>query len=404
MFIDLAYVLQKLKVDFSNIGGFIVLDFDMNSIFQNARIKVVGCGGGGGNAVNRMIEDGLKNVEFIVVNTDNQALRLSKAESKIQIGEKLTRGLGAGANPEIGEKAAEESKDMIKDAIQGAELVFITAGMGGGTGTGAAPVVAEIAKSLGILTVGVVTKPFPFEGRKRMIQADMGIANLMSKVDTLVTIPNERLLTMVDKKTSLLEAFKKADDVLRQGVQGISDLITIPGIVNRDFADVKAIMSDKGLAHMGIGRGTGENRAIEAAKQAISSPLLETSIIGATGVLMNVTGGPDLSLHEIHEAGNMVQESTDEDAVFMFGAVIDEDLKDEIRVTLIATGFEGSTNKKVSEILKEEILSSKKESSQISDEDVNKKSDDKKDFKLNNVDKDDDYGIPAFLRKRDFNK
>lgn len=381
-----------------------MLDFDMNSIFQNARIKVVGCGGGGGNAVNRMIEDGLKNVEFIVVNTDNQALRLSKAESKIQIGEKLTRGLGAGANPEIGEKAAEESKDMIKDAIQGAELVFITAGMGGGTGTGAAPVVAEIAKSLGILTVGVVTKPFPFEGRKRMIQADMGIANLMSKVDTLVTIPNERLLTMVDKKTSLLEAFKKADDVLRQGVQGISDLITIPGIVNRDFADVKAIMSDKGLAHMGIGRGTGENRAIEAAKQAISSPLLETSIIGATGVLMNVTGGPDLSLHEIHEAGNMVQESTDEDAVFMFGAVIDEDLKDEIRVTLIATGFEGSTNKKVSEILKEEILSSKKESSQVSDEDVNKKSDDKKDFKLNNVDKDDDYGIPAFLRKRDFNK
>ncbi|OAT86863.1 cell division protein FtsZ [Candidatus Arthromitus sp. SFB-turkey] len=381
-----------------------MLDFDMNSIFQNARIKVVGCGGGGGNAVNRMIEDGLKNVEFIVVNTDNQALRLSKAESKIQIGEKLTRGLGAGANPEIGEKAAEESKDMIKDAIQGAELVFITAGMGGGTGTGAAPVVAEIAKSLGILTVGVVTKPFPFEGRKRMIQADMGIANLMSKVDTLVTIPNERLLTMVDKKTSLLEAFKKADDVLRQGVQGISDLITIPGIVNRDFADVKAIMSDKGLAHMGIGRGTGENRAIEAAKQAISSPLLETSIIGATGVLMNVTGGPDLSLHEIHEAGNMVQESTDEDAVFMFGAVIDEDLKDEIRVTLIATGFEGSTNKKVSEILKEEILSSKKESSPISDEDVNKKSDDKKDFKLNNVDKDDDYGIPAFLRKRDFNK
>lgn len=405
LFIDLVYVLQKLKVDFSSIGGFIVLDFDMNSIFQNARIKVVGCGGGGGNAVNRMIEDGLKNVEFIVVNTDNQALRLSKAESKIQIGEKLTRGLGAGANPEIGEKAAEESKDMIKDAIQGAELVFITAGMGGGTGTGAAPVVAEIAKSLGILTVGVVTKPFPFEGRKRMIQADMGIANLMSKVDTLVTIPNERLLTMVDKKTSLLEAFKKADDVLRQGVQGISDLITIPGIVNRDFADVKAIMSDRGLAHMGIGRGTGENRAIEAAKQAISSPLLETSIIGATGVLMNVTGGPDLSLHEIHEAGNMVQESTDEDAVFMFGAVIDEDLKDEIRVTLIATGFEGSTNKRVSDILKEEILSSKKESSQISsDEDANEKNEDKKDFKLNNIDKDDDYGIPAFLRKRDFNK
>lgn len=383
-----------------------MLDFDMNGAFQNARIKVVGCGGGGGNAVNRMIEDGLKNVEFIVVNTDNQALSLSKAESKIQIGEKLTRGLGAGANPEIGEKAAEESKDMIKEAIQGAELVFITAGMGGGTGTGAAPVVAEIAKSLGILTVGVVTKPFPFEGRKRMIQADKGIANLMSKVDTLVTIPNERLLTMVDKKTSLLEAFKKADDVLRQGVQGISDLITIPGIVNRDFADVKAIMSDKGLAHMGIGRGTGENRAIEAAKQAISSPLLETSIIGATGVLMNVTGGPDLSLHEIHEAGNMVQESTDEDAVFMFGAVIDEDLKDEIRVTLIATGFEGGSTKKVSEILKGEILSTKSEPipTQNNEEVKSKKEEEKKDFKLNSNDKDEYYGIPAFLRKRDFNK
>ena len=239
-----------------------------------------------------------------------------------------------------------------------------------------------------------------------MIQADMGISNLMSKVDTLVTIPNERLLTMVDKKTSLLEAFKKADDVLRQGVQGISDLITIPGIVNRDFADVKAIMSDRGLAHMGIGRGTGENRAIEAAKQAISSPLLETSIIGATGVLMNVTGGPDLSLHEIHEAGNMVQESTDEDAVFMFGAVIDEDLKDEIRVTLIATGFEGSINRKVSEILKEEILTTKTDVPKtINDDKKEESQEERKDFKKNNSnDKDDDYGIPAFLRKRDFNK
>ena len=377
-----------------------MLDFDMNSVFQNAKIKVVGCGGGGGNAVNRMIEDGLKNVEFIVVNTDNQALRLSRAELKIQIGEKLTRGLGAGANPEIGQKAAEESKDMIKDAIQGAELVFITAGMGGGTGTGAAPVVAEIAKSLGILTVGVVTKPFPFEGRQRMMQADAGIISLMSKVDTLVTIPNERLLTMVDKKTSLLEAFKRADDILRQGVQGISDLITIPGIVNRDFADVKAIMSDKGLAHMGIGRGTGENRAIEAAKQAISSPLLETSIIGATGVLMNVTGGPDLSLHEIDEAGKMVQESTDEDAVFMFGAVIDEELKDEIRVTLIATGFEGNTkitNGEVSKMLNNKISSTEKtESTQPMDDIL-------KDSGKNKSDNDEDKdfgGIPPFLRTR----
>lgn len=316
-----------------------MLDFDVD-MQEFANIKVIGCGGGGSNAVNRMILDGLKNVEFIAINTDKQALLLSNASQKIQIGDKLTKGLGAGANPEIGQKAAEESKEEIAEAIKGSDMVFITAGMGGGTGTGAAPVVAEIAKSLGILTVGVVTKPFPFEGRRRMMHAEMGIDNLRKRVDTLVTIPNERLLTMVDKKTTLLDSFKFADDVLRQGVQGISDLITIPGLVNLDFADVRAVMLDKGLAHMGVGNGKGDERAQEAAKQAISSPLLETSIVGATGVLLNVTGGLDLGLLEINEAAEIVQQAADPDANIIFGAVIDENLKDEIRITVIATGFE----------------------------------------------------------------
>ncbi|MDV3427807.1 MAG: cell division protein FtsZ, partial [Bacillota bacterium] len=307
---------------------------------QFAKIKVVGCGGGGNNAVNRMILSGLKNVEFIAINTDKQALMLSNASLKIQIGDKLTKGLGAGANPEIGQKAAEESKEEISQSIKGADMVFITAGMGGGTGTGAAPIVAEIAKSLGILTVGVVTKPFPFEGRKRMLHAEMGIKNLKEKVDTLVTIPNERLLTMVDKKTTLMDSFKLADNVLKQGVQGISDLITIPGLVNLDFADVKTIMEDRGLAHMGTGRASGDDRAKEAAKQAISSPLLETSIVGATGVLLNVTGGADLGLFEITEAAEIVQQAADPDANIIFGAVIDENLKDELRITVIATGFD----------------------------------------------------------------
>jgi len=315
-----------------------VLDFDM--VEGCANIKVVGCGGGGNNAVNRMIASGLRNVEFISVNTDKQALMMSNANQKIQIGDKLTKGLGAGANPEIGEKAAQESKEEIVQSIKGSDMVFITAGMGGGTGTGAAPVIAEIAKSMGILTVGVVTKPFPFEGRKRQLHAEMGIKNLKERVDTLVTIPNERLLSIVDKKTSLMEAFKLADDVLRQGVQGISDLITIPGLINLDFADVKTIMTDKGLAHMGVGRGKGDNRATDAAKQAISSPLLETSIVGATGVLLNITGGQDLSLVEINEAAEIVQQAADPDANIIFGAVIDENLKDEISITVIATGFE----------------------------------------------------------------
>lgn len=316
-----------------------MLDFEFD-IDQGAQIKVVGVGGGGNNAVNRMIEAGLRGVEFISVNTDKQALYLSKANQKIQIGDKLTKGLGAGANPEVGEKAAEENRDEITQALKGADLIFITAGMGGGTGTGAAPVVASIAKELGVLTVGVVTKPFLFEGRKRMIHAEQGVAKLKDCVDTLVTIPNDRLLQVVDKKTPITEAFRVADDVLKQGVQGISDLITIPGLINLDFADVKTIMLDTGLAHMGIGKATGEGRAVEAAKQAISSPLLETTINGATGVLLNITGGPNLSLFEVNEAADQVKEAADPDANIIFGAVINEELGDEIRITVIATGFD----------------------------------------------------------------
>jgi len=282
-----------------------VLEFDID-MDQFATIKVVGVGGGGNNAVNRMIEHGLKGVDFISVNTDKQALYVSQATQKIQIGEKLTKGLGAGANPEIGQKAAEESKDDIAQILKGADMVFITAGMGGGTGTGAAPIVAEIARELGILTVGVVTKPFIFEGKQRMINAEMGISELKSRVDTLVTIPNDRLLQVVEKRTSMLEAFKIADDVLRQGVQGISDLIAVPGLVNLDFADVRTIMKEKGLAHMGIGKGSGDNRATDAAKQAIQSPLLETTIEGAKGVLLNITGGANLGLFEVNEAAELV--------------------------------------------------------------------------------------------------
>lgn len=315
-----------------------MLEFDVDSQ-QFAVIKVIGVGGGGSNAVNRMIEAGLKGIEFIAVNTDKQALLLSNASQKIQIGEKLTKGLGAGANPEIGQKAAEESKEVIHNSIKGADMVFITSGMGGGTGTGAAPIVAETAKELGILTVGVVTKPFSFEGRKRILQAEEGIKELKSKVDTLVIIPNDRLLQVTEKKTSIVDAFCIADDVLRQGVQGISDLIAVPGLVNLDFADVKTIMLNTGMAHMGIGCSNGENRATEAAKQAIQSPLLETSIEGAKGVLLNITGGPNLGLFEVNEAAELVAQSADPDANIIFGAVIDEELKDEIRITVIATGF-----------------------------------------------------------------
>lgn len=314
---------------------------------QLAKIKVIGVGGGGSNAVNRMIENGLQGVEFIAVNTDAQALHLSKAEHKLQLGGKLTRGLGAGANPEVGKKAAEESKEHLEGVLSGADMVFITAGMGGGTGTGAAPVIAEIAKEIGALTVGVVTRPFTFEGRKRSSQAAGGIGALKEKVDTLIVIPNDRLLEIVDKNTPMLEAFREADNVLRQGVQGISDLIAVPGLINLDFADVKTIMSDKGSALMGIGVATGENRATEAAKKAISSPLLETSIDGAQGVLMNITGGTNLSLYEVHEAAEIVSSASDQEVNMIFGSVINENLKDEIIVTVIATGFNDQENMRV---------------------------------------------------------
>jgi len=320
-------------------GGIRVLDFDVG-MEQFAQIKVIGVGGGGNNAINRMIEDGLKGVEFVSVNTDKQALFLSKASMKIQIGEKLTRGLGAGSDPEVGGKAAEESREEIAEAIKGSDMVFVTAGMGGGTGTGAAPIVASVAREMGILTVGVVTKPFTFEGRKRMVQAERGIQQLKENVDTLVIIPNDRLLQVIQKNTSMVEAFKMADDILRQGVQSISDLIAVPGLVNLDFADVKTIMYNTGIAHMGIGRASGENRAEEAAKQAIHSPLLETSIEGARGVLLNITGGADLGLLEVNAAAELVQKAADPEANIIFGAVINEDLKDEILITVVATGFD----------------------------------------------------------------
>lgn len=304
-----------------------------------AIIKVIGVGGGGNNAVNRMIEHGVQGVDFIAVNTDAQALNMSKAPVKLQIGGKLTRGLGAGANPEVGRKAAEESKEQIEEALRGADMVFVTAGMGGGTGTGAAPVIAQIAKELGALTVGVVTRPFTFEGRKRSTQAVGGISMMKEAVDTLIVIPNDRLLEIVDKNTPMLEAFREADNVLRQGVQGISDLIAVPGLINLDFADVKTIMSNKGSALMGIGIASGENRAAEAAKKAISSPLLETSIDGAKGVLMNITGGSNLSLFEVQEAADIVASASDEEVNMIFGSVINDDLEDQIVVTVIATGF-----------------------------------------------------------------
>lgn len=315
-----------------------MLEFDTNDDTL-AVIKVIGVGGGGNNAVNRMIEHGVQGVEFIAVNTDAQALKLSSAEIKLQIGGKSTRGLGAGANPEVGKKAAEESKEQLEEALAGADMVFVTAGMGGGTGTGAAPVIAQIARDLGALTVGVVTRPFTFEGRKRQSQALAGTEAMKEAVDTLIVIPNDRLLEIVDKSTPMLEAFREADNVLRQGVQGISDLIAVPGLINLDFADVKTIMSNKGSALMGIGIASGETRAIEAAKKAISSPLLETSITGAKGVLMNITGGASLSLFEVQEAAAIVASASDEDVNIIFGSVINDELKDEIVVTVIATDF-----------------------------------------------------------------
>ena len=326
-----------------------MMDIDDNSNLTmmdgTATIKVIGVGGAGNNAVNRMLDQGIKSVDFIAVNTDRQALQKSKASTKIQIGEKITRGLGAGANPDVGAQSAEESKTELSEVLRGADMVFVTCGMGGGTGTGAAPIVASCAKEMGILTIGVVTKPFTFEGKKRLTQAERGIESLKGKVDTLVVIPNDKLLQVIDRKTSIVEAFKMADDVLRQGVQGISDLIAIPGLVNLDFADVKTIMLNTGMAHMGIGRASGENRAEDAAKQAIQSPLLETSIEGARGVIINITGGSNLGLHEVNTAAELIQRSVDPEANIIFGAVIDESLDEDIVITVIATGFEKEDEK-----------------------------------------------------------
>ena len=306
-----------------------------------ARIKVIGIGGGGSNAVNRMIEAGIEGIEFLVANTDLQALKRSRAPIKIQLGGKLTKGLGAGANPEIGRNAALEDTEKIIEALEGADMVFVTTGLGGGTGTGSAPIIASLATELNALTVAVVTKPFQFEGRRRMMQAEQGLRELRECVDTVITIPNERLLHTVDRTASLQDSFKLADDVLRQAVQGISDLITVPGLINLDFADVKAIMQGMGLALMGAGRASGENRALEATQQAISSPLLEEATIeGAKGVLINITGGPDLTLYEVNEASSIIREAADDDANIIFGAVIDENLRDEMKITVIATGFD----------------------------------------------------------------
>ena len=311
-----------------------------NEVQPLAKIKVIGVGGGGNNAVNRMIVEGVKGVEFITVNCDVQALNMSKAEERIQIGEKLTKGLGAGANPEIGEKAAEESREQITDALRGADMVFVTAGMGGGTGTGAAHIVAECAKEVGALTVGVVTKPFHFEGKRRMNQAEVGIATLKSKVDTLITIPNQKLLEVIERKTTMLESFRIVDEILQKGVDGIASLIAVPGLINLDFADVKSVMSNAGSALMGIGTGKGEGGARAATEAAIKSPLLEASLEGAKGVLLNVTGGPEMSLFDVDDASTIVTEAADPNANVIFGAVIDENMGDEIRVTVIATGFE----------------------------------------------------------------
>lgn len=306
---------------------------------QTTVIKVVGVGGGGNNAVNSMVEDNLGLIQFIAVNTDNDTLKLSKADVKLQIGEKLTKGLGAGGNPEVGEKAAEENKEEIAQALKGADMVFVAAGMGGGTGTGAAPVVASVAKEMGILTVGVVTRPFNFEGKRRANAAAMGIEKLKEQVDALIVIPNDKLLGLVEKNTTMLEAFKIADDVLRQGVSGISDVIVVPGLINCDFNDVKAIMENTGYAHMGSGKASGDNRAEEAAKLAISSPLLETTIDGAKGILLNITGGKSLTLLEANQAAVIVQDHVDPDVNFIFGVVIDESLDDEVYVTIVATDF-----------------------------------------------------------------
>ena len=365
-------------------------DNELNYMMDGtATIKVIGVGGAGNNAVNRMIEAGIRNVEFIAVNTDRQTLNESKAGSKIQIGEKLTRGLGAGANPDIGSQAAEESRAEIAEVLKGADMVFVTAGMGGGTGTGAAPIVAATAKEMGILTIGVVTKPFTFEGKKRLAQAERGITSLKGKVDTLVVIPNDKLLQVIDRKTSMIEAFRMADDVLRQGVQGLSDLISVPGVINLDFADVRTIMLNQGMAHMGIGCASGENRAEDAAKQAIQSPMLETSIEGARGIIINITGGSDMGLHEANTAAELVQRSADPEANIIFGTVIDESMGDELQITVIATGFEKEDERRASSPYENIVADAWRKRSAGSMSSVSNSSNDSN----------GDLDIPTFLRK-----
>src|SRR5438477_9144607 len=332
---DVGYVLLFLKKGATN-----MLPIGNHQVEGFAQIRVIGVGGGGSNAVNRMIQANMMGIEFIAVNTDAQALLLTEAQHRIRIGDKLTRGLGAGGSPGVGAKAAEENAEELYEVLKGSDMVFITAGMGGGTGTGASPVIAQISREVGALTVGVVTKPFTFEGSRRRLGADEGIAAMREQVDTLITIPNDRLLQISDKKTTLNEAFRIADDVLRQGIQGISDLITEPGLINLDFADVKTIMQLAGSALMAIGRGTGDSRCIDAARQAIESPLLEISIERAKGVLFNITGGPDLGMLEVHEAASVIQQAADPEANIIFGAVIDPEMGSDVKITLIATGFD----------------------------------------------------------------
>lgn len=358
-----------------------------------AKIRVIGVGGGGGNAVNSMVEmASIKGVDFISINTDAQALLASKSTTKVQIGENLTKGLGSGGNPEIGEHAANESREKIKDLLEGSDMVFLTCGMGGGTGTGATPVVAEVAKEVGALTIGVVTKPFMFEGTRRMVQAEEGIEKLKGKVDTLIVIPNQRILDVVDKKLSLIEAFRVADSVLNHGVQGISDLITVPGLINVDFADVKSIMSEAGSALMGIGVGVGENRAQLAAKQATTSPLLEVSMEGARGVLFNITGGLDLSMSEVDEASRIISKAADPDANIIFGATVDETIHDQIKITVIATGFDES-RKRLQDMVSQEMGGQQQEQAQSTISSPM--------FGGQQTEEEEDvFDIPAFLRQK----
>jgi cell division protein FtsZ len=381
-----------------------------------AKIKVVGCGGAGGAAVNRMVEAGVKGVEFIAVNTDVQALHYNKAAKKIHIGKTITRGLGAGMNPELGRSAAEETQNDIRDALKDTDMVFVTCGLGGGTGTGASPIVAEIARDLGALTVAIVTKPFSFEGAQRRNIAERGLTELSDKVDTIITIPNDKLLQVIDKKTSLLDAFMVVDDVLQQGVQGIAEVITIPGLINVDFADVKAVMANAGSALMGIGQASGENKAIEAAKAAISSPLLEMSIDGARGILFTITGGPNLGMNEVNEAAKIVTASADEDAKIIFGACIDHKMKDEIKITVVATGFDShisgikdrsareanyTPNTYISKKEEEdnrERMSAQKPKSSLSAAQAEPAR--RKEVSGPETDEDDELGIPAFIRKK----